>query len=387
MAATETIAVGSVLTPRRRQEDALIAIEDGQIAAVEPRTGSTRDPTDSFPDGIAVPGFVDAHVHGYAGHAVGGDPDALLGMAEGVVETGVTSLFPTTVSAPQPALLGAAEATSTATDRPFDGARIAGLHLEGPFLNLDQRGAQDPDALREPSVAELEAIATAADGTLARITLAPERSGSKELIRTAREMGVVVSAGHTGADYETAARAFDTGVSIATHLYNGMAAFHHREPGVLGAALTREDVTAELIADLIHLHPAAIELALAAKGSERCLLVTDAIAAAGLPDGEYQLGDREVVVEDGVSRLDDGTLAGSTLTMDAAVRNLVESVGVDLSTAVGMASDVPARAMGLDDRGRLAPGLRGDVTILDGDLTVRATIVGGDIVYERDGGQ
>ncbi|WP_135667592.1 N-acetylglucosamine-6-phosphate deacetylase [Halorhabdus rudnickae] len=385
MTDSETVTVGRVLTPRTTFEDAVIAIEDGHIASIDERADDDAGGSLSVPDGIAVPGFVDTHVHGYAGHSVEGDADALVGMAEGVVETGVTTLFPTTTSEGRSPLVAAAEATVTAGERDHDGAAIAGLHLEGPYLNPDQRGAQDPNALRDPDLGELQEIAAAADGRLARITLAPELSGATEAVQWARERGLVVSAGHTAADYETASRSFDAGVSIATHLYNGMAGFHHREPGVLGTALTREDVTAELIADLIHLHPAAIELALATKGPEGCMLVTDAIAATGLPDGEYSLSELDVVVEDGVSRLPDGTLAGSTLTMDDAVRNLVESVGVGLPTAVQMASAVPARAMGLRDRGRLAPGLRGDVTILDSDLQVQATLVGGEIVYEREG--
>lgn len=385
MTGSERIAVSRALTPSRQLEAAVVAIEDGTIEAVEPRAETDLSPTRSFPDGIAVPGFVDAHVHGYAGDAVSGDPDALVSIAEGVVETGVTSLFPTTVSAPQDALVAAGAATAAAVSRDHNGASIAGLHLEGPYLNVTQRGAQDPDVLREPDGEELQAVAEAADGTLARITLAPELNGASEFVQAARDRGLVVSAGHSAADFETATTAFESGVSIATHLYNGMTGFHHREPGIVGASLLDEDVTAELIADLQHLHPGAIELALSAKGPEGCMLITDAIAATGLPDGEYSLGEMDIVVENGTSRLvEDGSLAGSTLTMDAAVRNLIDVIDLDLPTAVRMATDVPARAMGLDDRGRLEPGLRGDVTILDADLTVQATIVGGEVVYERD---
>ncbi|QGN08026.1 N-acetylglucosamine-6-phosphate deacetylase [Halorhabdus sp. CBA1104] len=385
MTASERIAVGQALTPSRQLEGTVVTIEDGTIEAVQSRAAAERSPTRTYPDGIAVPGFVDAHIHGYAGDAVSGDPDGLVNIAEGVVETGVTSLFPTTVSAPQDELVAAGAATATAVDRDHDGASIAGLHLEGPHVNDDQRGAQDPAALRDPAVEELQAVADAAEGTLARVTLAPELTGADEFIQAAREQGLVVSAGHSGADFETATTAFDAGISIATHLYNGMIGFHHREPGIIGASLLDDGVTAELITDLQHLHPGAIELALAAKGHEGCMLITDAIAATGLPDGEYSLGEMDVVVEDGTSRLvEDGSLAGSTLTMDAAVRNLVEELGLDLSRAVQMATDIPARAMELDDRGRLEPGLRGDLTILDGDLTVQATIVGGEVVYERE---
>ena len=383
MTTRQRIAVGTALTPRSRRSDAIIAIEDGRIDAIEDQAASDGEPTRSFPDGIAIPGFVDTHIHGYDGYSVGEDADDFVGMAEGVVETGVTTLFPSTVSEQQPVLVGAGEATVEAIDRDHDGAAIAGLHLEGPHLNDDKRGAQDPDALRDPDVAELREVIEASEGTLSRITLAPELPGATEFIREAREQGIVVSAGHTTADYATATHSFDAGVSIITHLYNGMRGFHHREPGILGASLARDDVTTELIADLIHLHPGAIETALAAKGPERCMLVTDAIAATGLPDGEYSLGELDVVVEDGVSRLEDGTLAGSTLTMDQAVRNLVEEIGVGLPTAVRMATEIPARAMGLDDRGRLAPGLRGDVTILDADLDVQAVLVGGEVVYDR----
>ncbi|WP_181685144.1 N-acetylglucosamine-6-phosphate deacetylase [Halorhabdus salina] len=384
MTGSERVAVGQALTPSQQRAGAIVTIEDETIEAVEARSETERSPTRAYPDGIAIPGFIDAHVHGYAGNAVGSDPNKLVNIAEEVVETGVTSLFPTTVSAPQNELVAAGAATAAAVDRDHDGASIAGLHLEGPYLNVDQRGAQDPDALRDPAVEELQAVADAADGNLARVTLAPELTGASEFVKAARDQGLIVSAGHSAADFETATTAFDTGVSIATHLYNGMTGFHHREPGIIGASLVHEDVTVELITDLQHLHPGAIELALSAKGPERCMLVTDAIAATGLPDGEYSLGEMDVVVEDGTSRLvEDGSLAGSTLTMDNAIRNLVEEIGLDLPTAVRMATDVPARAMGLDDRGRLEPGLRGDVTILDEDLTVQATIVGGEVVYER----
>lgn len=385
MTASETITVGRAITPRYELDGAVVVIEDGRIDAVESDSENDRKVTLSYPDGIAVPGFVDTHVHGYGGHSIAGEVADYVGLAEGVVETGVTTVFPTTVSEPYETLLAAGEAAAEAIERDHDGADIAGLHLEGPHLNTHQRGAQDPAVLRDPAVEDLRAIAAVAEGTLARVTLAPELPGAEEFIHEARDMGLVVSAGHTAADYATANRRFDAGVSIATHLYNGMRSFHHREPGVLGASLLRDDVTVELIADLIHLHPGAIELALAAKGPERCMLVTDAFAATGLPDGEYTLGDLEVVVEDGISRLqEDGSLASSTLTMDEGVRNVARVADVGRSTAVRMATEIPARAMGLEDRGRLAPGLRGDVTILDADLDVQATLVGGELVYERD---
>lgn len=388
MVHTGTISAGTVLTPDDRYEGAEICVEDGLIKAVRTDPDTAAEATTlHVPDGIVVPGFVDVHVHGYCGYSTNtSEPENIRGIAEAVTAHGVTTVFPTTMSSTLEATSQACRAFAETADETV-GARLEGIHLEGPHLNPAQSGAQNRDVLRSPDVAELEQLLTDSNDSIARLTIAPELDGAVEYIQAAREAGIVVSAGHSDANYEQAIRAFDVGVECLTHLYNAMSGGHHRRPGLVGAGLTRDDVAIEIIADLIHLHEASIDVAIRSKPPEKILLVTDAVPPAGLPDGEYELHGQPVVLEDGTCRLSDGGgLAGSTLTMDRAVSHLVEHVGVDLREAVRYASTNPACEQGLTDRGRIEPGYRADLTILNGDLSVVATVVGGEIVYDKYGG-
>lgn len=379
------LKVGKALTPVQELEKVAIVIEEDRIKEVIPWSHISRNENVlDYPDAVATPGFVDIHTHGYGGHdTTSSKEEDLTGFAESILEHGVTSFLPTTGTVPRNVLLGVATALRNVIGENEKGAEILGLHLEGPHVGKGKEaGAQNVEFARDPDVRELEELVEASGGNIRRVTLAPELPGALEYIKRAKELGIVVAAGHTNATYEEAVAGFDAGITICNHLFNGMRLFHHREPGIIGACLVRDDVYAEIIADMIHLHPAAINMAIKAKGLEKTILITDAIAAAGLPDGEYELGGLETVVEDGISRVKaTGRLAGSTLTMGLAIKNMVTKLNFNLKDAVRMATSNPADALNLSDRGRLIPGCVANVTIFDSGLNVLATIVKGKVLY------
>ncbi len=376
------LEVGEVITPLERLGARTISIEEGSIKDISKPKNRTVEPDFDFSSFTAIPGFVDIHMHGYGGYSSSAaNVKDFKKMSEILPKHGVTSFFPSTVSQSKESLIEVAKAFKEAKKAEFSGSRMIGLHLEGPHLGKGkERGAQDGDSLRPIDLSELEELVNVSGDNIERVTLAPELEGSLNYIEKALSMGILVSAGHTDASYEEAIRSFDRGIKLVNHLYNGMRKFHHREPGVLGAALTRDDVYAELIADLVHLHPVAIKLAIKAKGVERLVLITDSISAAGLSDGEYGLGEQKIVVEDGVSRVKGGDrLAGSTLTLDAAVRNLVNELGLELKDAVRMATLNPAELFDLYDRGKIREGCKGDIVIINESFEVVATILGGEV--------
>ncbi len=379
------LKVGKALTPTQELEKVAIIIEYDKIKEVVPWSDIPRNgDVLNYPDAIAAPGFVDIHTHGYGGHDVtSGKGGNLTEIAKSLLKHGVTSFLPTTVTAPQDVLLKVCRALRNVIGENEKGAEILGLHLEGPHVGRGKEaGAQNVEFARDPDVGGLEGLVEASGGNIRRVTLAPELPRALEYIKRAKELGITVAAGHTNATYKEAVAGFDGGITICNHLFNGMRLFHHREPGIIGACLVRDDVYAEMIADMIHLHPAAINTAIKAKGLEKTILITDAIATVGLPDGEYELGGLETVVEDGISRVKaTGRLAGSTLTMDLAIKNLVTKLNLDLKDAVGMATSNPADALNLSDRGRLASGCVANATILDPELNVLATIVKGKVLY------
>jgi N-acetylglucosamine-6-phosphate deacetylase len=344
--------------------------------------------------GLAVPGYVDLQVNGSHGvDLLGADLGGYERVSRSLPATGVTAFQPTFVSSPlarYPAALataaeavratGVAGGAATDTDRPagWRGARVLGIHLEGPFLAVDWVGAHDPSNLVQPDAATMERLLAA--GPVTQVTLAPEVQGGMDLVRQLIGRGVLVALGHSDADSEQARTAFDAGVRVVTHVHNAHRRWRAREPGPAGVGLSRDDVTVTAIADLIHLAPETVALTWRASRG-RFALITDAIEAAGLGDGTYRLGDRHVDVRDGEARLDDGTLAGSVLTMDAAVRNLVE-VGVEPRDAITAATGVPAGLISRHELGTLRPGTPADVVVLDDDLEVRRTLVAGATVHE-----
>lgn len=340
-------------------------------------------------DGLTLlPGFVDTHTHGVEGFDVTASPspDTVLEMARRFVKYGVTGFVPTTVSAPRDVLVMACRAVREASRlwKPSIGARILGLHLEGPYLNREAAGAQNTEFLRLPSVEEFRVYYEESGGMLKQITIAPELPGAQKLIEVAKSLGVVVSAGHTNASYEVGVEAVRLGVSKATHLFNGMRRFHHRDPGIALALMQSPDVYLEIIADFVHLHPAVVKVVIDYATPKRVVLVTDSIAATGLGDGIYSLGGLEVVVEKGIARLaKTGSLAGSTLTMDKAFRNIV-SLGYSPREASTMASYNPAKSIGIGSSiGDIAPGYKADFAVVDDSLGIVKTIIDGEVVYEK----
>jgi N-acetylglucosamine-6-phosphate deacetylase len=375
------LAADAVLTPRERLAPGWVRVRDGRIAGVAagapPPDGATvlRLP----PGACLAPGFIDLHVHGGGGAQVGPDPAAIAEVARFHARHGTTRLLATTVASPAAALLDTVRAVRDAARAPApDGALVAGCHLEGPFVSPAKPGALDRRFLRAPDRGELERLIAAGEGTVRMVVVAPELPGAPELIAAAAADGLVVAIGHTAATHDEARAGIERGVRAATHLFNAMAPLHHREPGAVGAALAAPQVTVELIADGVHLHPAVLRLVHAAKGAGRVSLVTDAMQAAGLPDGDYRLGDQAVTMRDGQVRLAGrDTLAGSTLTMDGAIRTSV-AAGIPLPDALAMASATPAALLGLvAETGRIEPGLAADLVVLDERLAVLATMRAG----------
>jgi len=383
---------GRLVTPAGIVDDGLV-ITDGEkivYAGAAASAGGFLEETRGAEEldaggGYICPGFIDGHVHG------GGGADVMDATAEAIAQLarthavhGTTRLVATTMSAPLEHLLDVAAAVRPMVGVDTGGARVLGVHLEGPYLNPARRGAHNAAYLRPPDPAELERLYEALGRALVTVTLAPELPGAEAAIRWLAGRGVNVSIGHTAATYEQALAAVDAGARAATHAFNAMEGLHHRAPGCLGAVLVDGRVRAELIADGVHVHPGAMRLLYRCKGAAGVMLVTDGMRAVGCPPGEYLLGDLPVVVRDGQARLKDdpAALAGSVLTMAEAVRVMVRSVGVPLVEAVGMATWTPAEGLGVaGSLGRLSPGYEADLVVLDEDLAVRMTMVAGEVVF------
>ncbi|HHW08469.1 MAG TPA: N-acetylglucosamine-6-phosphate deacetylase [Firmicutes bacterium] len=416
---------GSLITSGQIIDDGMVAIHEGKIVYAGSRrpvdsawfsnppareTGagsiSINNNINRFDAGRGwiCPGLLDVHLHGGGGADVmDASIEALHTIAKAHTRHGTTGFLAGTVTASHQELLPVAEvirqavaagansfastpassASSTTSTPDWQAAAVLGLHLEGPYLSYNRRGAHNAAHLRPPSKEELAELLAILGAHFRMITLAPELENALEIIPWLVQHDVTVSLGHSEAPYELALKAIAAGARHATHTYNGMNALHHRDPGLLTAVLLEDRLTAELIADGIHVHPAVLRLAWKLKGTERTCLVTDAIGAMGMPPGLYNLGGLEVEVVGNTCRLiEGGSLAGSVLGMDIAVKNMVEMVGVPLREAVYMATAVPARQMGLAHcKGALAPGMDGDICVLGQDLLCSATIIAGRPVY------
>ena len=363
-----------VVTPTAVLDPGWVAIDSGRIAQVGAGTFPAADERHELDGRWIVPGFIDLHMHGGGGHAtLSADPAEVVAAAAFHRAHGTTSTLASIVSAPLNEMLAALAAVRDASPG------VTGSHLEGPFLSPARAGAHDPRHLLLPDPATFERLLDTAGGTLRVITLAPELPGGMDLVRQAVAAGVVVAIGHSDADDGQASEAFDAGATLVTHLFNAMPPWHHRDPGLAGTALSRPDIVCELINDGIHLHDATARVAFGAAGSGRIALVTDAIAATGAGEGDFRLGSAAVRVVDGAARLADGrTLAGSTLTMDVALRRAVHELGVPIEVAVQAASTTPARVVGLaDETGSLVTGGAADLVVLSPDLEVEAGMADG----------
>ncbi len=372
------IHTARVLTPANEITDAGILVRDSVIEVVGPRAGMSL-PAGAreirATDKTAIPGFVDVHIHGAGGHDVmEGSKVALRGVSRKVAAFGTTSLLATTITASPDDTCRAAEgvaqyiAQQHASDERC--AEVLGIHFEGPFISKARRGVHPQEWIQLPSADTLERFLQAAAGNARLLTIAPEVLGATPCIDTALKAGVVVSIGHTDATYEQARLAMAHGARSATHTYNAMRPFSHRDPGVIGAVLTSPEISAELIADGVHVEEGAMRLLLQAKGAERVILVSDGLSATGMPDGKYMLGSFEVTVSGGVCRNAEGKLAGSTLTLDRALRNIV-GLGVSLPKAVRMLTLNPASLLGIEfKKGSLRTGADADILLLDEGLHV-----------------
>lgn len=376
---------GTLITPYETLPDHDLVIEDGLIASMYPAGQGQVAPGEVNhidAKGLwVIPGLIDLHVHASAGSdMMDATPAAIHTMAKFFVQHGVTSYLPTTTTDLSPAI-NAAIQNVISLAQPQAGAQHLGVYLEGPYLDSKFRGAQREDWLRLPDPQEYEQWFET--GGIRLVALAPELPGAIEMIERGTRQGIRFSIGHSAASYEQVIQAADHGLSQATHTFNGMTGLHHREPGAAGAVLTDERIYAEIISDGIHLHPAVVKLVVKAKGVDRTILITDALRAAGLKDGDYKFVGQIVQVRDGIARTSRGSLAGSTLTLDVALRNVMRFAGLSINDALRMGTTTPAEALGLSSRkGVIQPGADADLALVDPDLNVRATIVNGKLVYD-----
>lgn len=361
------LAIDGSLTP------GAVVVAGATIEAIhrDPRDGDLPEVVIDAP--LVAPGLIDLQVNGGFGVEVGVETAALRELSRRLPETGVTAFLPTLISSEAAVYRAAFAAFDDAASAP--GAVILGFHLEGPFLSPRWKGAHRLAPIEHAQPGLVDELLAGARVRL--MTLAPERPDALALIRRLRDEGIVVSLGHTDATHSQFIAGVDAGAIMATHLFNAMSAFQHRAPGAAGAALTDDRVTVGLIADGVHSHPASLRLAFRAKGPTRIALVSDMMPAAGMPPGLYELGGQPVTVDGVSARLADGTLAGSIMTLDAAVRNSVRWMGATPAEAIAMAAETPADVLGLTDRGRIRPGFAADFALFDPDLHVVATIIGG----------
>jgi N-acetylglucosamine-6-phosphate deacetylase len=380
----------TVLTPTKRLEgSAVVVADDGRIMYVGPMKGAPQvdGPQLDLNGRMVIPGLIDIHVHG--GHGVtfglpGSMEEDLKAYSTWIAQAGVTG-FLLSIAAPNAELLTSIiEMYIDIFENEMPGAEPLGFHLEGPFLSREKKGAFNPAWLREPALDEAEAFLNAGRGRIRQMTLAPELPGAEDVASMFAEAGVVVALGHTNTDFDTARAALQGKWTHVTHTFNAQRGFSHREPGVFGAVLASDDVTAELIADLIHVHPGAMKILVRCVGVDRVVLITDAMPGAGLEDGVYELVGHEVTVKNGRATLKDGTIAGSTALLNQCVRNMAREVGVPLEHAVQMATLNAARAMGFEDRlGMVAKGKDASLAVIDDEVNVFLTMVKGEIVYQN----
>ncbi|MEK3791564.1 N-acetylglucosamine-6-phosphate deacetylase [Paenibacillus sp. FSL R7-0204] len=379
---------GKVLTPDGIIEQGVLAVAEGLIqyageAAWLPAAYESWQTVTREPQGLLIPGFVDVHVHGGAGHDfMYSDADALDTITRFHASHGTTSMLATTMTAAKADIdqvLAEVDAyRSREGGMPY--ARLAGVHLEGPFISVRWPGAQNPEHIVPANIEWLEEWEYKYPGMIRQVTLAPEREAALEAVHWLRKHGITAALGHTDATFEQVITAADAGLNQAVHMFNAMTPLHHRKPGTAGAVLFDPRIRAEVIADGIHVHPAAISLITRLKNNHNLLLITDAMSATGLSDGEYAIGDLPVIVKDGIATLKEHpeALAGSTLTMISGFRYLVQAVGLSLLEASQAASLNPALSLGMQRSiGTLEAGKRGDILQLDQDLNLRGVWIGG----------
>lgn len=381
---------GTIITPFHLFIDKAIIVEKGKIKEIlnkEELSITTLIGAEIIEarDKYIAPGYIDIHVHGGGGSDVmDEDYEAINQVAITHSRFGTTSFLPTTMTMSKDKIIRSLCNIHEAVKKGTAGAEILGVNIEGPYINPKKKGAQKEEDIRLPSIEEFSAFNKASGNLIRLVTIAPEISGAIELINYLHKQGIVASVGHSNSTYAQVQAGIKVGLSHVTHTFNAMRGLHHREPGVVGAALTSPELTLEVIADGIHIHPIVLKILTKIKEFEKIILITDAMRAAGLKEGTYDLGGQEAIVTKGQVRLKDGTLAGSVLTMDKAVKNLVNKIGISLPKAIQMASFNPAKSVRLENKkGSLEPGKDADIVILNKNLEVELTMVAGKIMYKR----
>ncbi|NUN08585.1 MAG: N-acetylglucosamine-6-phosphate deacetylase [Ignavibacteriaceae bacterium] len=378
---------GKIVTPFRVVKNGTIVIEDGMISEL----GKISDV--SIPDGCRLidvsgrtvsPGFVDLLVHGGGGFGFADEnPESIARASEYFVRNGSTTLLASLFAKPQEELLADLKRVADFIDAHPD-SNVYGIHMEGPFLNPALKGAMNEDYLWKPTVEGWDMLWEASRGKIRIMTIAPELPGSIDVMRAAARKGVVLSIGHSMATYDEIELAIDNGAAHVTHIFNAMRPFHHRNPGVILGSLLRNELKIELIADTLHVHPAVMELLLKLKGANGIILITDSIRAGGMHEGEYEFADQKVFMKEQKAYLADGTLAGSTLTLNKAVKNMIQTANAKETDAFRMASLNGAKVLNIENRkGILAAGKDADLIVLNDDYEVEMTIIKGKIAYEK----
>lgn len=374
-----------LVLPNTIIDNGWLLLQDGRIAAFGAsaeqhpilREGTRRLDGNG---GYVVPGFIDIHVHGGAGFDfMTANEEELQAITRFHMENGTTAMLATTVTASREDLNEVLERVTKYTSKPMPYAQLLGVHLEGPFVNPKWKGAQNEAHMVVPQSQWLKEWVESYPGVIQMQTLAPELDGAASYISLLKENGIVAACGHTDATFDEIQHAVEHGLTHAVHTFNAMRALHHREPGTVGAVMLNSEITGEVIADGQHVHPAAIKLLLQVKGTDRVVLVTDAISAAGMPDGDYELGSLPVIVEQGIARLKDGgSLAGSTLTMIKGFHYLIHEVGLSITEASHIASLNPAGVLGISNEyGSIEAGKRADVLLLDRELNLHSVVIDG----------
>jgi N-acetylglucosamine-6-phosphate deacetylase len=381
------IDAGTLFTPDNRFSPGRVVIDGSTIAEAGPiestpiPEGAERIDASGL---VVVPGFIDPHIHGCGGvDVMEGTHDSLNAVSRILARHGTTSFLPTTVSSPAEMLTAAVERLGRLMARSFEGATPIGIHLEGPFINPAKRGTHKASNVLAPSTEIFENWVRASGGSIRLMTVAPELEGVDALLLLARHHGVIVAMGHSNATFSEASAAAERGVRYAVHTFNAMRPFSHRDPGIVGKVLGDDRILAEIIADGIHVAPEAVRVFARAKGKDHILLATDAISATDMPDGPYGLGADAIQTVDGICRDSEGRLAGSTLTQEVALRNLVEWTGWPFEDALLSLTSNPARALHFEKKGVLEPGADADVAVLDEQFRVMKTFVAGHLVFDR----
>lgn len=374
-----------IATEKQVIENGSVLIDKGRITAIKREAPEITGETIII-DGegkLLIPGMIDVHIHGANGHdMMDGTTRSIQEVSKASAATGCTSFLATSVTSDLETLLRMIDKVKQVAGHE-EGAMIAGIHAEGPYLNVKRKGMQNEAHLRHPDLSEMGLIIERADSFLKMVTIAPELPGGMELVTFLHRKGIVVAIAHSDATYEEAKEAFRLGASHITHCFNGMRPIHHRDPGLIVAAMEEQKVSLQAIVDNVHLHPAIVRLMHRVKGPDGIVLVTDALQAMGLGDGEYVFGGHQVTVRNGIAQLMDGTLASSTVTMNEALKNTV-TLGIPLQDAVRMASTTPADVLGLTNKGRIAEGADADLVLLDDQFEVEWTMIGGKMIFKRE---